>query len=353
MRGCACGGEPVPLCICCSDAGVARDWDGTHRPSELYPPVALRCIMCSQPFWSKQRAPYVHPHCPLMRKAGTPTYACLGCGQSIGNWMSTLKHMRTCCPSLCNGEQLGPGNLQQRCRHAHERNRQAAPRVCDLERRPLHLRGKAVAVPLSEEELVAVAHTPPFMLQTRQMWAGEVRQPADVPLRSSEGRYVAGDLRSGAPPGVREMPGWVRCEVCPKRVSVESGRRGGVSEAMEAADDDESLRSSWRSAYAFWRLMARASSSERVTGCAITVGARDGAGAGRAGSDGTRRRRHRGLVALAMGGLPNSTITAPTDNSGGGGSGGGGGGDVGGGGGGVMSQWRQLQRQRRQWRRPD
>ena len=32
----ACGGEPVPLCICCSDAGVARDW--THpRPSELYP----------------------------------------------------------------------------------------------------------------------------------------------------------------------------------------------------------------------------------------------------------------------------------------------------------------------------
>ena len=40
-----------------------------------------------------------------------------------------------------------------------------------------------------------------------------------------------------------------------------------------------------------------------------------------------------GLVAPAMGGLPNSTITAPTDNSGGGGSSGGGGGDVGGGGG--------------------
>ena len=92
--------------------------------------------------------------------------------------MSTLKHMRTCCPSLCNGEQLGPGNLQQRCRHAHERNGRRTA-VCDW-RRPLHLRGKRYA-PLSEEELVAAGSMPPFMLQTRQMWVGEVRQPVDAP----------------------------------------------------------------------------------------------------------------------------------------------------------------------------
>ena len=219
--------------------------------------------------------------------------------------------------------------------------------------------GKAVAVPLSEEELVAVAHTPPFMLQTRQMWAGEVRQPADVPLRSSEGRYVAGDLRSGAPPGVREMPGWVRCEqVCPKRVRCRRPADAAESpEAMEAAgDDDESFEIVLEKRVCFLapngtRIIKRTRNGLRNYLSALETGPEL---EGLVAMANEEEEASQGLVALAMGGLPNEY-----DHS-------------------ThrqqrrwrqrrwrrrrrwrrwrrcrCSRWRQLQRQRRQWRRPD